>query len=150
MIITAKFRCMSRKDTWDGSRITEFYPVIPRRVCGRIEEDGSEENERFWKASPSGELSMHHHGVPPFEAGAYYYVHMERIAEPDPGERLWELSSFEKSVSSLGVVFSLPWSRDHEMRDASMKLQIDNADAWPAFYGREGTRWRFVFEPAKK
>lgn len=156
-IITAKLRCMHSNETWEGLFLLDFYPVKPRRIADRIEEDGSAENERFWKASPSGELDLKHEGAAPFRPNGCVKVHMERVDDVPDGERFWKLSQVAIGDGYIEVSFYLPWSREHAMRDGTMKLRIDNEEAWAPFVEaalsafirhQAGSSWRFVFEPA--
>lgn len=58
MAVIAKFKCASVSKTENGADI-QLYPVV----------SGSEENERFYKATPAGQL---HLSTVNSEAAAYF------------------------------------------------------------------------------
>ena len=71
MNIVAKFRCtgVEKKESWRGASekflyAAKFIPVG----------DNSEENERFWEATPAGSIEMSSILQDAFEVGQEYYV----------------------------------------------------------------------------
>ena len=90
--VRAKFRCLRIAQVWNGGWEIELSPVMQRG-------DNSEENKRFWEASPSGECSLFYHREHPFEVGAYYYIDM---VPKDGGD--WSLGSVTKQGGGSGEV----------------------------------------------
>ena len=139
-VIRAKLRCLNETCRYDQGRHTEFAPVIPKRICGRVEESGSEENERFWKASPSGKLQVYFQGPTPYTPGEYYYVDM-RPSERSEHAGLWKLEQVAMREGQMSVSFRLQWDDKRAMRSADFELTIDNEGVWPAFERKMGSFW---------
>ena len=73
--IRCKFICSSVKENYlvSGSNWEyEFYAVY----------SGSEENKKFWKATPSGNLKFGSMNGPFFQVGSEYYLDISKAYEP--------------------------------------------------------------------
>lgn len=148
-IIRAKLRCLEQTRTWEGHTLSKLAPVMPRRVCGRIEPDGAEENEAFWKASPSGELHFCHQGCEPaIEPGKYYYVDLHRLGDDEQLVRPWKLWRLVQISGSLTVQLGLEYDHTADLRNGSLELCIDNEGAWGAFEGHLNSRWELTLSEA--
>ena len=139
--IRAKFRCMKRSVDWQQHVEIEMKPAYPQ--CSD-EPGGSEENRKFWEATPSGSIRLlFREESIAFVPGDFYYVDVE---QDDAGE--WVLSTLTEGGSTLGVDLSRHWSDKDPMIDAQFKMHIDNAEAWSAFKGQVNKHWRVAFSPA--
>jgi len=106
-----------------------------------------EENKRFWKASPTGELQLHYHQEHPLEVGAYYYVDMKPLE--GESDRTWYLSSVLYHGSGGGEVSfyhhrSYDWKegKPDGLLSGELKIGIDSsAQAALDAFGRAGTNW---------
>lgn len=151
-MIRAKFRCLSitHRLTSGGKAtdsVVELKPVIAKSSSWP---GGSEENQKFWSATPTGEASWVYRDVPanvPFSVGSYYYVDLEEI-EGEPVDRSWKLWKVEQTESTLTVQLGLGWAESARLASASIALGIENKGAWPAFLGKTGTRWAVMVTDA--
>ena len=136
-MVRAKFRVLEIRSTLT-TKIFELKPVIAKN---KDWPQGSEENARFWKASPSGTLTLRYRAAsdPPFDLGLYFLVDMK----PDPGGG-WILNSIQEIPGSLTVVLEKRWSHDQPLQHAKLELQIENEEAWSEFQGRVGESWSVV------
>ncbi len=116
-MIRAKFRCLSATLHWNGEVNARLAPVTarPPGTSGPTDQQKaagghtSEENARFWKATPNGsaELNYRRPGVDP-APGAFFYIDME----PSDVEDGWVLRSIEQSEGHLAVQLNAPWTHD--------------------------------------
>ncbi len=141
-----KFRCLSLTYTHKGEAIVKLAPVIAKSGDWP---GGSEENSKFWKASPSGEceLQFANNKECLFEPGAYYYVDIEQMHLEDEGFHpdRWKLYEVTDRASQLALYFDLCWSGARSIRSGTFKVAIENRDAWPPFQRAAGTSWRLTF-----
>ena len=78
-MVRAKFRCMSVEEV-EGYDGTNRWNVRFCPVSGT-----SEENERFWSATPDGLIELrvvNKDAVDEFKVGGEYYVDFQQAAEP--------------------------------------------------------------------
>jgi hypothetical protein len=134
----------------DGTKV-RLLPVMAK--CSRFpdDKDVSEENAAFWEATPSGEAEVSLAGMADasFVLGSCYYIDME------PGEGPWALDVVSHTASQREITLRLPWDvRPQEasggsLRQATIKMNIGNQSAWPAFEGPgAGSKWRVTFTSA--
>jgi len=145
MSVRCKFRCMSVTRHVDSGTIIEFLPVLAK---GKHTPEGSEENSRFWDATPSGDVKLTYKpGLDGtrFEVGGYYYIDLLE-AGSSQSWKLWELSQRE---NSLVVRLGLGWSYERILTHAELMLDIHNQGAWAPFQGKVGTHWTVTFTPCK-
>lgn len=143
-MIRAKFRCLSiHQELLQGTTI-RLLPVNPKGPDGQ----GSEENRRFWSATPSGELYVRYRSEEaPLTLGGYYYLDMTEAPKSETTWSLWELTQQEES---LGVKMSLRWTHtSREPVSADLTMDIRNTDAWGDFQGKVGTHWNVLIYPEK-
>jgi hypothetical protein len=105
---------------------------------------GSEENARFWDASPQGELTLYFGGrdLATVEVGAYYYIDLVEVEKGKDTWKLWKLWKVAYQEQARNVYFALSW--DHKRKPIShgkFELTINNQAAWLEFNGKEGTSW---------
>jgi hypothetical protein len=70
--IRAKFRCMGVERTWDSAEIVRFSAVHSNKSGVEIPE-----NRAFWKATPSGEITLRLTNPEAFgrvKSGDFYYI----------------------------------------------------------------------------
>lgn len=126
--VIAKFRCLEIKE---GLRMTvvTLKPVISK---SDVWPGGSEENAKFWKASPYGEITLNYSDgrAHLFEVGAYYYVDFSG----DKGEA-WAVQEVSRTPSTLTAKLGLPWLHRFDGRptEGNLTLTIENQAAWPLF-----------------
>lgn len=148
----AKFRCLSvTHRLTSGGKSTdtsvELKPVIAKSSSWP---GGSEENVRFWSATPTGEANWVYRDVPanvPFVVGSYYYIDLEEI-EGEPCDRSWKLWKVEHTESTLTVQLGLGWEQDSRLASASLSMGIENRGAWPVFENKAGSRWAVMVSDA--
>lgn len=120
--IRAKFRLLSKTEHEGGYVELHLRPVTAR---AKHAPDGSEENARYWSATPGGEIQLH---LPPGEpapcpVGACCYVDLEAGAELVEGEHPWQLGDCVLGGWTLGLVL-------HPVgRSGKVEMRIDNPDA---------------------
>jgi hypothetical protein len=134
-MVRAKFRVLGINYRLSYT-VVELKPVIAKSESWP---DGSEENRKFWSASPSGESELvYKAGVEiPYQLGDYVYIDMT------PGEdgRPWKLWEVSHSESQLGVSFGLGHDTTQDLTHASLKIDIENEGAWESFQGKQGSKW---------
>ena len=75
-MIRCKLRCLEVKDRLDCVRV-ELKPVIAKSPSYP---GGSEENAKFWAATPSGTLKVGTVRADHFEVGKDYYLDLTAVA----------------------------------------------------------------------
>lgn len=144
--IRAKFRVLSIKQSFDGSIVAELRPVWQK---GK----NSAENERFWKASPSGECTLVFHRQHDLVLGAYYYIDMTRYYDSEKVEDAWSLGGVSKRGKGSGTVDlsyykNRDWSKPTPvgLLSGDIKISIDgeHTDALKSF-GEPVSQWRVEF-----
>jgi hypothetical protein len=143
--VRAKFRCLEINHKWDGTRIVKLSPVMQRG-------EHSEENRRFWEASPNGDCELVYHVDHPIELGAYYYIDMIPTSDGD-----WNLSTLSKW--STGGEVSLSHYRNYDYRNkpkgllsGHLKIGIDGTktEALESFgEPTDDNRWKVEFRYAE-
>ena len=104
--------------------------------------EGSEENRKFWSATPLGEMTLAYpEGQPPLDLGGYYHIDLERDAETD---RPWKLWAVEQCESQVNVKYGLSWEQDKAPLHGELSMSVENQDAWPEFVGHHGTAWKMT------
>jgi hypothetical protein len=143
--VRAKFRCLSIAEKWDRSFVAELAPVMQKG-------ENSEENQKFWNASPCGECALTFNVEHDLEVGAYYYIDM--VADEKGG---WSLNSVtDRGEGSGEVVFyfyrQYDWkkTKPHGLITGELKIGIDghHTEALAAF-GKAGTKWKVEFKFAE-
>lgn len=141
--VRAKFRCMEITHDWEGRRRVLLRPVTATSPGAPA--DQRDENAAYWKASPSGELSLQFRGPDEqlLEPGAFYYVdlHEARGSGADPHDREWVLSFLGLSATNIEVKLYANWDEHSQLIQGTLTLGIDNQDAWPIFMGKLGSSW---------
>ena len=141
-MVRAKFRVMEVSQLWNGKGTqVRLLPVMAK--CSRFPEDTdvSEENARFWDATPSGDAKRFFSAGEdeswpcPHKIGECVYIDME------PGEGEWKLERRTQTEHQLDVSLTLGW---HQRVDMS----ISNQAAWDDFQGKVGASWNVTFSPA--
>jgi len=150
-MVRAKFRIMEIKQMWNGE-CTEVR-LLPVSAKSQYDPDGSEENKRFWEATPSGKACVVYRTLDPIppcgKIGSCVYIDMQELdAEPPAeGKRAWQLHSVTHS-HSLDIHLHLPWSHEGDITHADVEMDINNEGAWPPFTGKALTYWSVEFTPA--
>lgn len=74
-----KFRCnrVGRIETWNGREMVVAHSAELSPVTGK----GSEENELFWEATPSGSLKVDTIKDANFEVGKEYYLDITLVED---------------------------------------------------------------------
>lgn len=147
-MVRAKFRVMQVSQMWNGE-VTEVR-LLPVSAKSQYDPDGSEENKKFWEATPSGKASVVYRGLDPIplKIGSCVYIDMQQLdVEPGEDERTWLLHSVTHS-HSLDIHLHLPWSHEGPITHADVEMDIANEDAWPPFTGKALTHWAVTFTPA--
>lgn len=141
--IRCKFRCLTLTHQADQGVLVGLRPVYGKSPSSP---EGADENLRFWKATPTGEVTLHYQldATVPFTVGSYYYIDIT-LSEGTEGWKLWELSQHE---TNLGIRMGLAWVNGRPLMSGEMSMTIDNQDAWAPFLGRVGAHWQVVFTPA--
>jgi len=123
--------------------------------------DGSEENAKFWSASPSGECELlfdnpasHFdlEGSAAFQPGAYYYIDIERYTDKHKtaAMREWRLSKVSHCEGpSMDVSFRTCWCNESKLTQGTFEISIENEEAWPFFDGKQGQDFGFLFRLAE-
>jgi hypothetical protein len=144
--VRAKFRCLGITEKWDKSFVAELGPVMQKG-------ENSEENKRFWSASPSGECSLIYNVEHDLKVGAYYYIDMM----PD-GDGLWTLSQVTDQGEGSGRVnfyhhreYDWQKPKPHGLLQGQLEIGIDgnHTEAMAAF-GKAGERWKVQFTFAEE
>ena len=142
-MVRAKFRVLGINYRLSHT-VVELKPVIAKSDSWP---EGSEENRQFWSASPEGESELvYKAGVEiPYELGDYVYIDMV------PGEegRTWKLWEISHKSSWLGVKFGLGHDGEEDLTHASLRIEIENQDAWGHFDGKQGTKWSVTYTKVK-
>ena len=138
-MIQAKFRCLEVTETYKGEISVKLAPVIPKNDTYP---GGSEENRKFWEASPSGECLLYFQTKAAcfVEVGSYYLIDM--IPDEKGEWKLGELGYMGETTLSVHFdrgMWSTPFPR------GTLKIGIHNKKAWPAFEGMAGTKWNIFF-----
>ena len=131
--VRAKLRCMSVTRTWDNSTNIELQPVTQK---GK-----NSENEKFWKATPSGTAEIRFNGPSvdsrgeEYQPGDYYYVDLVKSSEGG-----WTLTTVTKHGSGHGSVelntngkTTIKHYKDLGFSYSKMQMAIDNPSAFEAF-----------------
>lgn len=146
-MVRAKFRVMDINRHFNGE-ITEvrLLPVGPK---GTAYPDGCEENQSFWKWTPSGELNLRYGTVDvakvPFKLGQAYYIDME----PTSQQTRWKLEVNSEYETQLDIKLNCKWKDEDEIRSGSLVMSIMNEKTWPAFLDAgPGSFWDVSFGPA--
>jgi len=135
-MVRAKFRVMEISRYWNGEcTCVRLLPVYAK--CDRFpdEKDVSEENARFWDATPSGEAALRFDGVGdvPFILGDCYFIDMAPAEESE-----WKLATRTHRETQLDVELSRSWQD-------KVVMSINNESAWDAFGGKIGAPWSVHF-----
>lgn len=143
-MIRAKFRCLSCTHTWENIWSYRLAPVMAKTGHYKDDPAASEENARFWKATPSGEIELYYRGSGPFVPGAFYYVDMSPV-----GDGIWPLESLLQRDTSLTISFQ-HWAPRGEaevsLRSGKISMQIENEAAWAPFVeSGAGSAWNVHF-----
>lgn len=75
-VVRAKFRCDAKTER-SYSKNADGTPIIQKDIELNPVMGGSEENKAFWKASPSGKITLGCANLPAadlFEIGKEYYI----------------------------------------------------------------------------
>lgn len=157
MTVRAKFRCMSVTTTYEKIITADFRPAMPQKGADGTPEH--EENKAFFKWTPGGEMVLGFYAFAPdgtpqppaldLEPGVYYYIDFEPHAADADVARPWVLVSRTEHMASeqLDVELCAHWaspgdSGPERLRNASLKMQINNPGAWPLFLtAKRGARW---------
>lgn len=141
-MIRCKLRCLEVKDRLDCVRV-ELKPVIAKSPSYP---GGSEENAKFWAATPSGEVELWFAPGSCLVTAIGGYVYAELVEDP-AGD--WEFSALIVRSTSRAPEFVMSYKHERPLRSGSIKLDIENQDAWPAVAAEKvGTRYRVEFVPA--
>lgn len=142
MRIRAKFRCMKVSQTWENIHEVDFRPVYQKR--GDNPYCNSEENQRFWDATPAGEASLTFAGPHEFKPGAYYYIDM--VPNQDGYWGLSELKLYGSGSYNAGDVwFMSGWNHEPgQMRHGQVKMTIRFPETIKLF-GDPGGKWDVTF-----
>lgn len=149
--VQAKFRCLSMTHRLLNGGPTTDVSVDLKPVIAKNKDwpGGSEENLKFWTATPSGEANVVYRAKPsdtPFEVGKYYYIDFTPATE---GVRPWKLYKVEQSESQLDVHLGLAWDASDRISSATVTLGIQNRLAWAPFLAAgPGSKWSVSFSPA--
>jgi len=154
MSVRAKFRTMEISQQWNGECvIVRLLPVIAKatRESGCwVDPEASEENRKFWDATPSGEAELVFKGLDldavPFDIGECVYIDIQMLNATPGDERAWQLEAVTSS-HNLSVCFRLEWA-DEPLRSGVVKMDIANEGAWHHFQGHHLTAWDLTFTPA--
>ncbi len=153
MPVQVKFRCLSYTHRLLNGGPTVDTSVDLKPVIAKNKDwpGGSEENLKFWTATPSGEANVVYRAKPsdtPFEVGAYYYATLDVAGDGDG--RSWKLWKVEQTEGQLNVHLGLAWDhQDTVISSASMSLGIQNRLAWAPFLkAGPGSKWAVTFSPA--
>lgn len=150
MMIRAKFRCLHTYHDWNGFSKAHLGPVYPQKGEG-IETIDAAENQKFWEASPTGEIDLsfpQNAGTGIFKPGDYYYVDIAPWSEDSEGLP-WILDEMTSTYSQLRVKLARRWDAEDALRSGDFQMGIDNQKAWPTFQGKVGTKWAIVFTRAQ-
>lgn len=152
-MVRAKFRCLSHLKELSQQSV-RMLPVVAK---SESYPGGSEENQSYFKWTPSGELEARYLGVPTISTsegvveigvGSYYYLDLTHD-ESLTGD-VWNLVKVTQSSESIEVHFQFTWGdrKPPELRSGDLKMQINNPGAWDHFLGRAGTKWKMEIHPA--
>lgn len=146
--VRAKFRCMNLERVWSNKTTTvRLLPVGPK---GSAYPDGCEENKQFWEYTPGGEMNLVYGNVDvervSFKLGCAYYVDMQAVEK----ETIWKLRFNGQYEHQLNMEIVTGWQNDTEgLCSGSVKMEILNQAAWPAFQERgPGSYWKVMFTEA--
>lgn len=157
-MIRAKFRCLSVSEGLGNSVQIRLAAVIPKKGLPNCEE-----NQQFWKYSPSGEMKLTYDGVPMavvqevnrgscervFRVGAFYYIDMEKkdVDGEQPG--LWNLAERHNWLGGQSkITFRLPWVDPNkpdapQLRAGEFEIQLSQEAAGAkAQFGDVGYGWQ--------
>lgn len=95
--IRAKFRCLRVTEKWNEMWVIDLGPVMQGN-------SNSEENKKFWEASPSGECELSFWGKPEFKAGDYYYIDMDAHESAPAKDGSWKMGTISHHVGGSGGV----------------------------------------------
>jgi len=138
-LIRCKLRVLEDKRRLDV-RYLDLKPVIAKSATYP---GGSEENARFFKATPTGQCELWYApgAAPIADIGEYVYVDMNEDPAGD-----WTFADVKASTGARTPTLNLQYNHDRELRSAQLTLQIENPEAWAAFdLSRLGTRWLVSF-----
>jgi hypothetical protein len=157
-MIRAKFRCLSVSEGLGNSVQIRLAAVIPKKGLPNYEE-----NQQFWKYSPSGEMKLTYNGVPMvvagddrsgsvsrrFEVGAFYYIDMEKKDVDKEQPELWSLAERHNWLGGQSkITFRLPWVDPNkpdapQLRAGEFEIQLSNEAAGAkAQFGDVGHGWQ--------
>ena len=145
-MVRCKVRCLNTTQTWEGFAHAELRPVKTGASPDAAEDA---ENRRFWKWTPSGEVSLRwkRDAVPDdakkIDVGAFYYLDLE-TAQVDVAR--WNLARIEQTDSRLEVELHMSYLEKQpeapSFTGGTIKLGIDNKDAWAPFLSAGiGSAW---------
>jgi len=131
---------MEVSQLWSGHGTqVRMLPVTAK--CDRFpdEQDASEENARFWDATPAGEAKQFFHASDgdwpcPYAVGQCVYFDME------PGDGDWKLEQRTQTESQMNVSLVAGWHH-------RISMSISNQDAWSDFGGKVGAPWSVTITP---
>lgn len=80
MVVRCKFKCISKTEQlhWDRSKNKYLYQYTFVPVT-----EGSEENRKFYEATPSGELKLGTTRLDSFVVGQDYFIDLSMVVEED-------------------------------------------------------------------
>ena len=150
--VQAKFRCLSFTHRLLNGGPSTDVSVDLKPVIAKSKDwpGGSEENLKFWTATPSGEANVVYRTKPadtPFEVGGYYYVDL--VLADGSEVRPWKLWRVEQVEGQLNIQFGLAWGAVATISSGSLSLGIQNRLAWhPFLKAGPGSKWVITFSPA--
>lgn len=157
MTVRAKFRCMSVTRTYEKITDASFRPAMPQKGADGTPEH--EENKAFFKWTPGGEMTLGFYegeASLALEPGAYYYIDMDPLAADAKVTRPWRLQTRTEHLASaqLDVELCADWSTisdsgPEKLRNANLKMSINNPDAFPLFLtAARDARWSVAITKA--
>ena len=152
MTVRAKFRCLGINAKYDGLFIAELKPVMQRG-------SNSEENKRFWEASPNGDCELVFNKCCPLVPGAYYYLDLSPVNDMEGPiskleiEERWSLEVVtEFGAGNSEVSFSYWRQYDYKLprpdglASGRLKLGLDAKKGRAAYenFSHPGSKWKLA------
>lgn len=140
-VIRAKFRCLSVEKKWNGEALVRLGPV-------KRDGDRDSENNFFWKYTPSGhaELGYVAKQEPPFDVGAYYYVHFTKAETLADGTGSWRLSQLNQYDGGAEITFICSDDEALKCKWSSLKMNLSGeATGAREVLQPQGSRWNVSF-----